>query len=169
MSVWLIRCGHRGAEEHKEKFFTQNRVTLGYGLTRPVTDFDTRDALKNCADLRDRSAVGQDAGKLWRFAGRNPDSDNCLRAGDLLLTPYHDAAGRPLFAIGSITGNYRFQDDGDRHPHCRSVNWLRRDIPITDQLPIPVRQFLDRRSGFTRALQFDEAELQPLLPENASD
>ena len=162
MSVWLIRCGYGGKEERKETFFTESRVTLGYGLTRRVTDFDTRDALKNCADLRGRSAAGQDAGKLWRFAGRDA-GDNCLRAGDLVLTPYHNATRRRLFAIGRITSHYCFQDVGDSHPHYRTVNWLRQDIPLTDALPIPVRQFLDRRSGFTRALQFDAAELQPLL------
>ena len=163
MSVWLIRCGYGGKEERKETFFTESRVTLGYGLTRPVTDFDTSDALKNCADLRGRPAAGQDAGKLWRFAGRDAGNDDCLRAGDLVLTPYHDPAGRRLFAIGIITSDYRFQDVGDSHPHYRTVNWLRQDIPLTDALPIPVRQFLDLPSGFTRTLQFDAAELQPLL------
>ena len=163
MSVWLIRCGYGGKEERKETFFTESRVTLGYGLTRPVTDFDTRDALKNCPDLRGRPAAGADAVKLWHFAGRDADDDNCLRAGDLVLTPYHNATRRRLFAIGRITSDYCFQDVGDSHPHYRTVNWLRQDIPLTDALPIPVRQFLDRRSGFTRALQFDAAELQPLL------
>lgn len=163
MSVWLIRCGSRGKEERKETFFTESRVTLGYGLTRPVTDFDTCDALKNCPDLRGRPAAGADAVKLWHFAGRDADDDNCIHAGDLVLTPYHNATRRRLFAIGIITGDYCFQDVGDSHPHYRTVNWLRLEIPITDALPIPVRQFLKRRSGFTRASQFDAAELQPLL------
>lgn len=163
MSVWLIRCGRSGVEEHKEFFFTEGRVTIGYGLRRPVTDFDTRDALKACADLRGRPDAGGDAGKLWRFAGRDDGSGNYLRAGDKVLTPYRGAAGRRLFAIGSVIGDYCFQDAGDKPPHSRSVRWLRLDIPITDAPTISVRQFLDRRSGFERALQFDAAELQPLL------
>ena len=163
MAVWLIRCGYRGREEYKERFFEDNVVAIGYGLKRPVTDFATQQEVRNHPDVTARKDAGLAAGKLWRFAGRGDDPANPpLRTGDLALTPYTDAAGAKMFAIGAVTGDYRFTPPGVNYPHWRPVRW-RHHIPLTDDLPAPVRQLLRFRSGFQRALRLDEADLRPFL------
>ena len=165
MPVWLVRCGDSGKEEHKERFFRDDVVAIGYGLKRPVTDFTTRQEMRNSADMAARSDAGGDAGKLWRFAGgEDTAADPSLQIGDLVLTPYTEAGAR-MFAIGEVTGDYHFnaEDLGIRNPHCRPVRWRNMDIPITDDLPAEVRKLLDYRSGFQRALHFGEADLQQFL------
>ena len=164
MAVWLIRCGYANVEQHKEHFFADSVVVIGYGLAHPITDYATPSELRDSPDLRGRTAAGYDAGRLWRFAGRDYDDDPGLYTGDLALTPYTDAAGRRMFAIGKVTGDYRFEPTYDNtHPHARSVLWLRLDIPVTDDLPDPVLQLLNARPGFQRALSLDEADLRPFL------
>ena len=119
MAVWLIRCGDGGKEEHKERFFRDDVVAIGYGLKRPATDFATLQELKNSPDMAARSSRNSDANILWRFAGRPvADNDDGLRTGDLALTPYTEA-GAKMVAIGEVTGDYRFnaQDVGVRNPH----------------------------------------------------
>ena len=162
MAVWLIRCGDGGKEEHRDKFLTENRVTVGYGLTHPVTDFLTIEDLKNSADMRIRSNLVRDVGKLWRFAGLGTDPDDRLNTGDLVLTPYTDDAGRRVFAVGEVVSEYDFQDVGDAHPHTRSVRWHNMDIP-RDGLPAALRRFLGLPTGFARSLQFGETELRQFL------
>ena len=164
MAVWLIRCGDSGKEEHKERFFRDDVVAIGYGLKRPVTDFTTRQEVRDSVDMAARADAAGDAGKLWRFAGReDAATDPPLQIGDLVLTPYNESSGR-MFAIGEVTGDYHFnaQDLGVRNPHWRAVRW-QYHIPITDDLPAEVRQLLDYRSGFQRALHFREADLQQFL------
>ena len=164
MAVWLIRCGYANVEQHKERFFVDSVVVIGYGLAHPITDYASPIELRDSPDLWGRTFPGYDAGRLWRFAGRDYDGDPGLYTGDLALTPYTDAAGRRMFAIGKVTGDYRFEPMyDDTHPHARSVLWLRLDIPVTDDLPDPVLQLLNARPGFQRALSLDEADLRPFL------
>ena len=165
MPVWLVRCGDRGKEEHKDRFFTENLVAIGYGLKRPVTDFTTSQEVRDSTDMAPRRGAAGDAGRLWRFAGREDTAtDPSLQIGDLVLTPYTEAGAR-MFAIGEVTGDYHFnaEDLGIRNPHWRPVRWRNMDIPITDDLPTEVRKLLDYRSGFQRALHFGEADLQQFL------
>ena len=177
MSVWLVRCGDRGKEEHKERFFTENLVAIGYGLTRPVTDFDTFQELKNSPDMRARAvATGVSsssvAGKLWHFAGRGNKSDDHLRIGDLVLTPYTTDAGERRLAIGEVVGDYDYKPsgvEGYQNPHIRPVSW-KHHIPA-DNPPSPLRKFLQRgrTSGFERIRQVDEAELRQFLDNRNAD
>ena len=162
MSVWLVRCGDRGKEEHRDKFFMENRVTVGYGLTHPIIDYATRTELRDSPDLRGRTAAGYDAGRLWRFAGFDVDRDPGLYTGDLVLTPYTNAAGSRVFAVGEVVSEYDFQDVGDTHPHTRSVRWHNTDIP-RDGLPVSLREFLKYRSGFQRAKPEVETALRQFL------
>ena len=161
MAVWLIRCGDGGKEEHRDKFLTENRVTVGYGLTHPVTDYATRIELRDSPDLRGRTAAGYDAGRLWRFAGFDVDRDPGLYTGDLVLTPYTNAAGSWV-AVGEVVSEYGFQDVGDTHPHTRSVRWHNVDIP-RDGLPASLQKFLNFRSGLQRAPEEVERELRQFL------
>ena len=161
MAVWLIRCGDGGKEEHRDKFLTENRATVGYGLTHPVTDYATRTELRDSPDLRGRTAAGYDAGRLWRFAGFDVDRDPGLYTGDLVLTPYTNAAGRWV-AVGEVVSEYGFQDVGDTHPHTRSVRWHNVDIP-RDGLPASLQKFLNFRSGLQRAPEEVERELRQFL------
>lgn len=171
MSVWLVRCGDSGKEEHKERFLTENLVAIGYGLKRPVTDFATSEALENSADMRARAdASGVSSGsvvsKLWHFAGRGNKSDDHLRTGDLVLTPYTTDAGEKMIAIGEVVGDYDYQPsgvDGHQNPHIRPVRW-QWHIPVAIP-PSPLRTFLQRgrTSGFERIHQVDEAELRQFL------
>ena len=171
MPVWLIRCGDRGKEEHKERFFTENLVAIGYGLKRPVTDFDTFQELKNSPDMRARAAASgrsssSVAGKLWHFAGRGNKSDDHLRTGDLVLTPYTTDAKEKMLAIGEVVGDYDYKPsgvEGHQNPHIRPVSW-KRDIPAANP-PSPLRKFLQRgrTSGFERIHQVDEVELRQFL------
>ena len=166
MAVWLIRCGRRvrgGREEYQERFFGDNVVAVGYGLKRPVTDFATQQEIRNHPDVAVRKGAAGDAGKLWRFAGRGDDPDNPpLRTGDLALTPYTDAAGAKMFAIGAVTGDYRFTPPGVNYPHWRPVRW-RHHVPLTDDLPAPVLRLLRLPPAFQRALHLDETDLRPFL------
>ena len=164
MSVWLVRCGDRGKEEHKERFFTENLVAIGYGLTQPVTDCATLQELKNSPDMAARSGRNGDANKLWRFAGHPVnDNEDGLHTGDLALTPYLEAGAR-MVAICEVTGDYHFnaQDLGVRNPHWRAVRWRNMDIP-RDGLPPSLQKFLKDRSGFLRAKPEVEADLRQFL------
>ena len=164
MAVWLIRCGDKGKEEHKERFFTENLVAIGYGLKVPVTDFSTLQELKDSPDMAARSGKGGDANILWRFAGRPvDDNDDGLRTGDLALTPYTEAGAR-MVAVGEVTGDYHFnaQDLGVRNPHWRSARWQNMDIPM-DGLPVSLQQFLKYRRGLRRASRAVEKTLYQFL------
>jgi len=166
MAVWLIRCGRRvrgGQEEYQERFFGDNVVAVGYGLKRPVTDFATQQEIKNNPDVAARDDAAGDASKLWRFAGRGDDPANPpLRTGDLALTPYTDAAGAKMLAIGAVTGDYRFTPPGVNYPHWRPVRW-RHHVPLTDDLPDPVLRLLRLPPAFQLAKHFGEADLRPFL------
>ena len=166
MAVWLIRCGRRvrgGREEYQERFFGDNVVAVGYGLKRPVTDFATRQEIRNHPDVAVRKGAAGDAGKLWRFAGRGDNPANPpLRTGDLALTPYTDAAGAKMLAIGEVTGDYRFTPPGANYPHWRPVHW-QHHVPHTDDLPDPVLRLLRLPLAFQLAKHFGEADLQPFL------
>ena len=164
MSVWLVRCGDSGKEEHKERFFTENLVAIGYGLKAPVTDFATRREVRDYADMAARRGAAGDAGKLWRFAGREDAATNPpLQIGDLVLTPYREDGAR-MVAVGEVSGDYRFnpQDIGVRNPHTRPVRWRNIDIP-RDGLPVLSKGFLKNRWGFLRAKPEVEAELRRFL------
>ena len=133
MAVWVIRVGDSGKDEYGEWFFDAGLLAVSFGQRRPVSEYDTRDALRRYIqnDRNNNKRTGPKAGnaasQLWRFAKE-------IAVGDLILTP----RSRPdrLAAVGRVTGDYAFRPDlRDGGLHTRTVQW--------EAVAIPRRNFGD--------------------------
>ena len=115
MAVWVVRGGRRG--EHEETFMSEGVVAIRFGLERSIAEFATRE------DLRNYMGKMSGADQLWRFARTMPN-------GDWVVLPRKLSSPR-VVAVGRIAGGYEFEDRMEA-PHIRPVNWIAREIPLSD-------------------------------------
>lgn len=110
MPVWVV---HAGAHGEFEQFAIDNNVVgIRFGLTQSVTDFPSREALRQ--HIQNDSAANQ----LWRFV-------HDLQVGETVVLPCKLSR---LVAVGKIAGDYRYQAMTE-YPHIRLVEWDAVDIP----------------------------------------
>ncbi len=113
MTVWVVRGGRIG--EFEETFLSQSIVGIHFSLRQSITDFSSRDVLRE--HTRTRNAADQ----LWNFTHE-------IRNGDIVVLPRK----RPrVIVVGRVSGDYQYRQDLEP-PHVRPVNWIAREIPRTD-------------------------------------
>ena len=111
MPVWVV---HAGVHGEFEQFAIDNSVVgIRFGLTQSVTDFPSREALRQ--HIQNDSAANQ----LWRFA-------HGVNVGETVVLPGREIPR--VVAVGRITGSYRYEPDWP-YPHIRPVEWAAVDIP----------------------------------------
>ncbi|MGW4525111.1 CBS domain-containing protein [Amycolatopsis sp. NPDC004378] len=116
-----MRAGRNGERDHES--LTEGLTIVGWGGVPDLSDFDSRESLKaglrDCYPQRSNSVLGNWTGQLWRFYHE-------MAEGDLVVMPLKNVR---RFAIGEITGPYRFRADAvPECRHARPVRWLRTDI-----------------------------------------
>ena len=111
MPVWVVHAGVHG--EFEQFAIDNNVVGIRFGLTQSVTDFPSREALRQ--HIQNDSAANQ----LWRFA-------HGVNVGETVVLPGREIPR--VVAVGRITGSYRYEPDWP-YPHIRPVEWAAVDIP----------------------------------------
>ena len=114
MTAWVIRAGRKG--ENEDAFIKESITAVGLGLKRSITEFASREDLRDCDCL-----TRPQADQLWRFA-------NEMQVKDLVVLPRKRTRE---VAVGRITGDYHYRPDlvGDQVPHTRAVEWMVTDVP----------------------------------------
>ena len=117
MTAWVVRGGSRG--EWEETFISENIAAIHFGLTRSITDFTSRELLREhvIADGGGRKAADQ----LWNFAHE-------IRNGDTIILPRKQPR---VIAVGRVSGDYEYRNDLEP-PHVRPVDWRTSEIPRAD-------------------------------------
>jgi restriction system protein len=118
----VVNGGRGGIRE--ERFITRSVIGIGWGEVGDLSQYPDRGALKAAyrASHPERSEghVNTQSAQLWAFGHR-------MNIGDPVVVPF---LGRPMVAIGEITGRYRWAADGDPDmPHVRKVTWHVTDLP----------------------------------------
>ena len=122
--AWVVRGGSKG--ESDPLFLSDNLVGIGFSEWGDLSAVGSREAIKARAlqvlpDAKEASAFNY-AAQAWAFRGR-------IEVGDLVVVPLKNTQ---RVAIGRVTGDYKYVDDGlGSVHHTRAVEWLRTDIPRT--------------------------------------
>ena len=113
MAVWTIKGGSAG--EYEDTFLERGVVSIGFDLSRSVSDFADREALR--AHLGSRSGADQ----LWRFY-------QDVKDGDMVALPRKRTRE---VAVGRINGPYTYRTESAHlgAPHVRAVEWQVTNIP----------------------------------------
>ena len=95
-------------------------VAIGFGLEKSIDEF------ANKKDLLDHMGGKKKAAdQLWRFAYTMPD--------DAWVVLPRKLPNPKVFAVGRIAGGYEFQPTlKARYRHIRPVNWMAKEIPLSD-------------------------------------
>lgn len=118
--VWMVRAGDNN--ELATQVEQKNAVAIGWSDMKDLSNLKTREQFKERYrqvypdDSLYRTAVN--AGQVYRFVRE-------IKSGNYVLT--YDKAAREIL-IGLADGEYQFDLTlfGERYPHIRKVNWLRR-------------------------------------------
>lgn len=121
--AWLIRAGRGG--EYEQYNFDGGLATIGWGelgdlagLTRP----EVAQLMEKQYPEASIGAVRNWTGQVWAFS-------NAIAVGDLVVLP---SKGRPMIAIGRVTGGYRYRPDlPEGAAQTISVDWIAKDVPRT--------------------------------------
>jgi restriction system protein len=119
--AWQVRAGRQG--ERDRESLEEGLTIVGWGGIPDLSRYSTRDALKAAVKeiypQRSNSVIGNWTGQLWRFCQE-------MNEGDLIVMPLKSTR---RFAIGEITGQYRYRPDATPDfQHARPVRWLRTDV-----------------------------------------
>ena len=121
MAVWQIRAGHDASLA--EKFISEERVCLGFGVKVSLTEFATLSALKEYMSINAPHEGPRAANSMWKLLHE-------VQIGDLVLMP--SKPRKQEYAIGRIKGDYELAPElvaSGRDPHSRPVLWLKTGIP----------------------------------------
>ncbi len=126
--AWQVRAGRQGERDHES--LAEGLTIVGWGGVPDLSLYNTRDALKSavheCYPQRSNSVIGNWTGQLWRFRQE-------MSVGDLIVMPLKSVR---QFAIGEITGPYRYRPDATPDfQHARPVRWLRTDVAPAEFQP----------------------------------
>ena len=124
MAVWVIRGGKHG--ERESKALVDNVLTIGWNNLDDLTNVETkkqvREVIQSANPHFTQFQLGKYAGEVWAFI-------DTLKAGDLVVMP---RKGQPTFAVGEISGDYKYCKSDLEMPHGRGVSWIKQEIPKND-------------------------------------
>ena len=154
MAVWVVRGGRQG--EFEEMFMTEGVVAVGFGLEESIARFASRD------DLRNYLGKMGAADKLWRFAYTMPD--------DAWVVLPRKLPNPKVFAVGRVAGCYEFRPTLEaRYRHIRPVNWMAKEIPLSDFDEDFRLSFTSRQTIFTvRKAPNAESRIEEIVAEYSS-
>lgn len=121
--AWLIRAGSGG--EFEQFNLDEGLATLGWGELGDLSNL-TRPEITQRLEMQfpeaSPGAIRNWTGQVWSFA-------NAVSVGDLVVLP---SKGRPMIAIGRVTGGYRHRPDlPEGAAQTISVDWTAKDVPRT--------------------------------------
>ncbi|OLT52002.1 hypothetical protein BJF89_06180 [Corynebacterium sp. CNJ-954] len=128
-TVWLLR--NDKLDDDLERL---GIVSIGWDGTPDLSSVnkdELKSILRKTEPGKTPNSYASDAGVLLRFYGE-------LAVGDIVVAPRQD--GKHL-RIGTVTGQYRFDENAATHRHRRAVTWNRQGVARHD-LPEEVRRGL---------------------------
>ncbi len=141
-SVWVVRAGGEGRDE---KIALDNNV-----ITIAWNEFSDLSEVKDLQSLRelygqimpqDKTHIASaQVGQIWRFIKE-------IQIGDLIILPLLSTNPR-VVAIGEVVGNYEYRELTPTVRHVRRVNWLKRNIPISDFSQLAISSFQASRTVY---------------------
>lgn len=155
-TVWLIRNDVFNEELEREGF-----VSLGWDEVGDLhhLDLDTAslvEQLKKTHNDSSRGSLIAWSGTLRRFYDE-------FEVGDIVVAPYEQSK---YLRIGTVTGNYYFDDTAEIHKHRRPVRWAVTDLQ-KDLLPVKVRNGLKSIQTLSRVKR--NPEFYEAIAANPSD
>ena len=124
MAVWVVRGGKYG--ERESKALVDNVLTIGWNNLDDLTNVETKEQVREVIQSANphftQFQLGKYAGEVWAFI-------DTLKAGDLVVMP---RKGQPTFAVGEISGDYKYYESDLEMPHGRGVSWINQEIPKND-------------------------------------
>lgn len=93
-------------------------VAIDFGLKESIAGFASREELQNYIGNMSDSYL------LWRFA-------RALLIGDWVALPRKLPADPKVVAVGKISGKYEFRPTLEA-PHIHPVDWIAKEIPLSD-------------------------------------
>ena len=118
MTAWKVRGGGREEEELKDGV-----VAIGFGvgdMSHVQTREDAKRLMEELYPDATPGSINSRTFSVWTFKGK-------IKTGDLVVMP---RKGKPIIAIGDITGEYRYDPRWSDLPHRREVKWINREIQI---------------------------------------
>ena len=120
-TVWLVRAGREGkfedaALEHGLAIVDWNVADL----TDAGNEDTVRERVRQARPTSSAVSIGNVTGQLSWFLWD-------MTEGDVVVLPL--MTRRPLVALGSVRGPYRYRQVAGDWFHTRSVDWIRTDVP----------------------------------------
>ncbi len=121
MAVWLVRGGRNG--EREQEALESGILSIGFGQLDDLTPAQTRDdieVLVRSSHTGDREGqITSYTNQVWAFRG-------LINTGDLVVMP---RKGKPLVAIGEISGGYQYRPEHPGLVQTRPVQWINKEVP----------------------------------------
>ena len=136
-ACWLIAPGE-GAELW-EKYQKEGIISIGWAQSGDLSLLSSKkdiiDELEKEAPERSSTQSGK---MLFDFA-------HSMEPGDYVFTK---EGRRSVLGWGIITSDYTFQDDGERHPHIRKVEWKSSEkVEMPDEILLPLKTLTRYEEG----------------------
>ena len=153
MAVWVVRGGRHG--EREEEALENGMLTIGFdsmndlsGVISPaaVAREVTREVQGNNPSATPNQ-ISAWVGQVWSFI-------DGIEIGDLIVMP---RKGRPIIAVGQMTGDYIYRPGRAGLTHGRAVEWINREVS---------RARLER--DLKRSLSANMTVFQPRAPNSES-
>lgn len=121
--IYLTRAGKDGGDE--AQWFEDGVAFIGFANIPSLEGARDYEAVHQIVTTANPGAkprfIGNVAGQLWSFA-------LAMQEGDLVVLPRKQTS---QFAIGRVTGPYRYSKVNGQFRHTRKVEWLKTDVPRT--------------------------------------
>ena len=136
-ACWLIAPGE-GAELW-EKYQKEGIISIGWAQSGDLSLLSSKkdiiDELEKQAPERSSTQSGK---MLFDFA-------HSMQPGDYVFAK---EGRRSVLGWGIITADYTFQDDGERHPHTRKVEWKSSEkVEMPDEILLPLKTLTRYEEG----------------------
>ena len=136
-ACWLIAPGE-GAELW-EKYQKEGIISIGWAQSGDLSLLSSKkdiiDELEKEAPERSSTQSGK---MLFDFA-------HSMQPGDYVFAK---EGRRSVLGWGIITADYTFQDDGERHPHTRKVEWKSSEkVEMPDEILLPLKTLTRYEEG----------------------
>lgn len=118
--LWIVRGGAHG--EMELAALDQSKLMIGFLEAGDLSKLDSRDAI--LVHLQD-VMPNEGKNRLRNFAAQLNQFANTIQVGDYVVMPRKLTNG---VAIGVVTGNYKFDPDGEVK-HTRPVKWKDESLP----------------------------------------
>jgi MoxR-like ATPase len=136
-ACWLIAPGE-GAELW-EKYQKEGIISIGWAQSGDLSLLSSKkDIIDELEKEAPEHSSTQSGKMLFDFA-------HSMEPGDYVFTK---EGRRSVLGWGIITSDYTFQDDGERHPHIRKVEWKSSEkVEMPDEILLPLKTLTRYEEG----------------------